>query len=84
MADQSKSQFIKLLEHFEQPLKPARCIISTIHRLYLLELISFEILAAERLLLMGSDNRLIIDCFANVVNIHSELGKLPGGALHTI
>ena len=35
----------------------------------LLELITFEILAAERLRLMGFDNRLIIDCFANVVNI---------------
>ena len=33
------------------------------------ELITFEILAAERLQLMGFDNRLIIDCFANVVNI---------------
>ena len=33
------------------------------------ELITFEILAAERLRLMGFDNRLIIDCFANVVNI---------------
>ena len=36
----------------------------------LLELITFEILAAERLRLMGFDNRLIIDCYANVVNIH--------------
>ena len=35
-----------------------------------LELITFEILAAERLRLMGFDNnQLIIDCFANVVNI---------------
>ena len=34
-----------------------------------LELITFEILAAERLRLMGFDNRLIIDCFANVSNI---------------
>ena len=34
-----------------------------------LELITFEILAAERLRLMEFDNRLIIDCFANVVNI---------------
>ena len=34
-----------------------------------LELITFEILAAERLRLMGFDNRLIIDCFANIVNI---------------
>ena len=33
------------------------------------ELITFEILAAERLRLMGFDNRLIIDCFANVENI---------------
>ena len=33
------------------------------------ELITYEILAAEQLLLMGFDNRLIIDCFANVVNI---------------
>ena len=30
---------------------------------YLLELINFEILAAERLRLMGFDDRLIIDCF---------------------
>ena len=29
----------------------------------------FEILAAERLRLMVFDNRLIIDCFANIVNI---------------
>ena len=36
---------------------------------YILELITFEILAAERLRLRGFDNRLIIDCFANVVNI---------------
>ena len=35
----------------------------------IIELITFEILAAERLRLMGFDNRLIIDCFANVVNI---------------
>ena len=35
----------------------------------LLELITFEILAAEQLRLMAFDNRLIIDCFANVVNI---------------
>ena len=34
-----------------------------------LELITFEILAAERLRLMGFDNRLIIACFSNVVNI---------------
>ena len=34
-----------------------------------LELITFEILADERLRLMGFDNRLIIDCFAGVVNI---------------
>ena len=37
--------------------------------LYALELITFEILAAERLRLMGFDNRLIIECFANDVNI---------------
>ena len=36
---------------------------------YPLELITFEILAAERLRLMGFNNRLIIDCFANIVNI---------------
>ena len=36
---------------------------------YLIELITFEILAAEQLRLMGFDNQLIIDCFANVVNI---------------
>ena len=35
----------------------------------ILELITFEILAAERLRLMGFDNRLSIDCFTNVVNI---------------
>ena len=34
-----------------------------------LELITFEILAAERLRLMGFDNWLIIDCFSNIVNI---------------
>ena len=37
---------------------------------YLIELITFEILAAERLRLMGFDNQLIIDCFTNVVNIY--------------
>ena len=36
---------------------------------YSIELITFEILAAKRLRLMRFDNRLIIDCFANVVNI---------------
>ena len=36
---------------------------------WLLELITFENLAADQLRLMGFDNRLIIDCFANVVNI---------------
>ena len=36
---------------------------------FVVELITFEILAAERLRLMEFDNRLIIDCFANVVNI---------------
>ena len=36
---------------------------------YSVELITFEILAAQRLRLIGFDNRLIIDCFANVVNI---------------
>ena len=35
----------------------------------MLELINIEILAAGRLRLMGFGNRLIIDCFANVVNI---------------
>ena len=34
-----------------------------------IELITFEILAAERLRFMGFDNRLIFDCFANIVNI---------------
>ena len=36
---------------------------------WMVELITFEILAAERLRIMGFDNRLIIDCFSNVVNI---------------
>ena len=36
-----------------------------------LELITFEILAAEQLRLMRFDNRLIIDYFANTVNIQS-------------
>ena len=35
----------------------------------MLELFNFEILAAERLRLMGFDNPLIIDCFANVENL---------------
>ena len=34
-----------------------------------LELITFKIFAAEKLRLIGYENRLIIDCFANVVNI---------------
>ena len=34
-----------------------------------LELITFEILGAERLRLMRFNNRLIIDCFASAVNI---------------
>ena len=36
---------------------------------YALERITLEILADERLRLMGFDNRLIIACFANIVNI---------------
>ena len=36
---------------------------------YKLELITFDILAAERLRLLGCDNRLIIDCYSNIVNI---------------
>ena len=44
----------------------AMCNMMCVSRL---ELITFEILAAEQLRLMGFDNRLIIDCFANVVNI---------------
>ena len=45
---------------------------NTLHQMvaYKLELITFENLAAERLRLMGFDNRLIIDSFANVLNIH--------------
>ena len=45
---------------------------------YILELITFEILAAERFRLMGFDNRLIIDCFSNMVNILicCHIGKL--------
>ena len=39
----------------------------------LLELITFEILAAERLRLMAFDNRLIIDCVANVVNTYMAI-----------
>ena len=35
--------------------------------MYVLELITFEILAAERLRLMEFDNRLIGDYFANIV-----------------
>ena len=43
---------------------------NTLHNImFVVELITFEILAAERLRLMGFDNRLIIDCFTNVVNI---------------
>ena len=37
-----------------------------------LELITFEILAAERLRLVGFDNRLIIDCFSNVVYLNGN------------
>ena len=50
--------------HFSQTNKVHLC-----HLQWRLELITFEILAAERLRLMEFDNRLIIDCFANVVNI---------------
>ena len=39
-----------------------------------LELITFEILAAKRLRLMRFDNRLIIDCFANVEQ-EEEVGQ---------
>ena len=35
---------------------------------FFLKLITFEILAAERLRLIGFDNQLIFDCFANAVN----------------
>ena len=48
---------------------PLRVRHSCAPNVYILELITFEILAAERLRLMGFDNQLIIDCFANVVNI---------------
>ena len=41
-------------------------------RVITLELITFEILAAERLRLMEFDNRLIIDCFANVVYLNGN------------
>ena len=41
-------------------------ILYVIH-VYRVELITFEILTAERLRLMGFDNRIIIDCFSNVV-----------------
>ena len=44
-------------------------VISGLSFGFLVELITFEILAAERLRLLGFDNRLIIDCFANVVNM---------------
>ena len=43
--------------------------IFLLQSLYLLEHKTCDILAAERLRLMGFDNRLIIDCFANVSNI---------------
>ena len=36
---------------------------------HILEHKTCDILAAERLRLMGFDNRLIIDCFANVVSL---------------
>ena len=52
------------------------CTMCTLYSFFLprpsevgLELITFEILTAERLRLMAFDNRLIIDCFANVLNI---------------
>ena len=40
----------------------------------IVELITFEILAAKQLRLMGFDNQLIIDCFSNVVD--SEVKNL--------
>ena len=42
---------------------------SLVEQAHELELITFEILAAERLRLMAFDNRLIIVCFANIVNM---------------
>ena len=57
-----QSSFLQLPSVFEQMW------FGGVH-VWLLELITFEILAAERLRLMGFDNRLIIDCFANVVII---------------
>ena len=45
------------------------CIFIFLYLASTLELITFEILAAERLRLMEFDNQLIIDCFSNVVNI---------------
>ena len=46
-------------------------LLSEMHLLLALslELLTFKILATERLQLMEFDNRLIIDCFANIVNI---------------
>ena len=67
----ANSKYVTRNHHLEQELRE----IFGSSNGFLLELITFEILAAERLRLMGFDNRLIIDCFANVVNIHSELGK---------
>ena len=49
-----------------QPLSSQRVVCELGQKV---ELITFEILAAERLRLMGFNNRLIIDGFANVVNI---------------
>ena len=46
-----------------------KVIHKPLHDVFLLELITFEILAEERLRLMGFDNQLIIACFANIVNI---------------
>ena len=46
---------------------PEKVVLVTLGKkdVWVVELITFEILAAQRLQLMGFDNRLIIDCFAN-------------------
>jgi len=83
VAAMARSSWGRNLLRFEMIDFGTSCIaICTLHQQswigWSLELITFEILAAERLRLMGFDNRLIIDCFSNVVNILicCHIGKL--------
>ena len=63
------SPTLPLWKSSQLPLRDEKQILALDILSTVLELITFEILAAKRLRLMGFDNRLIFDCFSNVVNL---------------